>query len=49
MCIVDTDSKIQEEECLKVIKIHLSLTNGLVENNRSIFPIHLGVESEIIK
>ena len=26
MCIVDTDSKVQEEECLKVIKIHLSLT-----------------------
>ena len=26
MCIVDTDSKIQEEECWKVIKIHLSLT-----------------------
>ena len=46
--IVDTDSKIQEEECLKVIKIHLSLTNGLVENNRSIFPTHQGVESEII-
>ena len=49
MCIVDTDSKIQEEECWKVIKIHLSLTNGHVENNRSIFPIHLGVASEIIK
>ena len=49
MCIVDTDSKIQEEECLKVIKIHLSLTNGHVENNCSIFPTHLGVESEIIK
>ena len=26
MCIVDNDSKIQEEECWKVIKIHLSLT-----------------------
>ena len=26
MCIVDTDSKLQEEECWKVIKIHLSLT-----------------------
>ena len=48
MCI-DTDSKIQEEECWKVIKIHLSLTNGHVENNRSIFSTHLGVESEIIK
>ena len=32
MCIVDTDSKIQEVECWKVIKIHLCLTN-----NRSIF------------
>ena len=37
MCIVDTDSKIQVEECWKVIKIHLSLTNGHVENNHSIF------------
>ena len=26
MCIVDTDSKIQEEEYWNVIKIHLSLT-----------------------
>ena len=26
VCIVDNDSKIQEEECWKVIKIHLSLT-----------------------
>ena len=26
MCIVDTDIKSQEEECWKVIKIHLSLT-----------------------
>ena len=26
MCIVDTDSKIQEGECWKLIKIHLSLT-----------------------
>ena len=25
MCIVDTDSKIQEEECWKLIEIHLSL------------------------
>ena len=25
MCIADTDSKIHEEECWKVIKIHLSL------------------------
>ena len=25
MCIVDTDSKIQKEECGKEIKIHLSL------------------------
>ena len=46
MCIVDTDSKIQEEECPKV---HIGLTNRHVENNRSIFPTHLGVESEIIK
>ena len=47
MCIVDTDSKIQEEECRKVIKIHLSLMQGHVENNHSICPTHLGVESEI--
>ena len=46
MCIVDTDSKIEEEECWKIIKIHSSLTKGHVENNRSIFPTHLGVESE---
>ena len=26
MCIVDTDTKIQEEEFRKEIKIHLSLT-----------------------
>ena len=25
MCIVDTDRKIQEEDCWKVIKIHLSV------------------------
>ena len=49
MCIVDTVSKMQEEECWKVIKIHLSLTNGHVENNRSIFPTHHGEESEIIR
>ena len=36
MCIEDTDSKI-----------HLSLMQCRVENNRSIFPTHLGVESEI--
>ena len=47
ICIVDTDSKIQEEECWKVIRMHLSLTQGHLENNRSICPTHLGVESEI--
>ena len=43
MCVVNTDSKIQVGR----IKIHLSLTQGHVENNRSIFPTHLGVELEI--
>ena len=47
MCIEDTDSKIQEGECWKIIQIHLSLMQCRVENNRSIFPTHLGVESEI--
>ena len=45
MCIVDTDSKIQKEECRKVIIIYSSLTWGYVENKHSIFPTHLVVES----
>ena len=46
MCIADTDSKLQEERCWKVIKILLSLTNGHVENNHSIFPTQLGVNQK---
>ena len=51
MCIVDTDSKTQEEDCRKVIRIHFCLIqySDMLIIIAPLFPPHPGVESEIIR